>query len=427
VERYVTVEEARETMLSSVERVGTQQVMIDRAVGRRVAEPIDAPDDVPAFDNSSRDGYALRYEDVQTEPNREWQVVDTSAAGDAATQTIGGGEAARILTGAPLPDGADTVVMQEDVNLTADGDAFVLEEEPGGRGEWVRYAGTYLEAGECVLRPGDKLGGAEVGLIASLGTAGVSVFRQPRVAVVTAGDELVDVGQAPGPDQIINSNQYQLAALLERAGAEVVRIPRAPDTVSEVRQAFADAISAADLVVSVGGVSVGDRDVVRTVVDELTGGLETYRVRMKPGKPLAFGIAENDASTPMIGVPGNPNSCFVCFQQFVRPVIQSMQGAKPAEWGLRRMTATLETATESTPHRRQYQAGVLVQPDGNDPGGSGVETPSDAAERLVFRPADGQASGDPSLFCGQNALGIVPEDVARLEAGNPITVELLPE
>lgn len=419
---YVPVETAREALLSSVGPVGEETVLLDDANGRRLAEPVESPGAVPPFDNSSRDGYAFRFDDIDDEPGRELTVVDTAAAGDGADRTVKAGEATRILTGAPMPEGADTVVMQEHVEVLRDGEAIVLEEPPDERGAWIRKAGRFLQSGEVALEPGDILDGPEVGLLASFGRSSVSVYRRPTVAVITAGDELVDVDEVPGPAEIIDSNRYQLSALIRQIGAEVVRIPGASDSVVDVRRAFRQGIRAADLVVSVGGVSVGDRDVVRTVLDELTGGLELYRIRMKPGKPLAFGVATDDAATPLVGVPGNPNSCFVCFQQFVRPMLGVMEGADPKKLGLRSLTATLATETTSPPGRREYQAGTLVRPDDRSEGSE----QRDGTHELVFRPAVGQSSGDPSLFCGADAFGIVPEDIGRLDAGSPITVELLP-
>ncbi|MFB6351178.1 MAG: molybdopterin molybdotransferase MoeA, partial [Bradymonadaceae bacterium] len=255
---------------SAIEPLGTERIFVDRADGRYIAEPIVAPDDVPRFDNSSRDGYAVRWADIDT-GDADLEVVGESAAGHTASRELGPGEAIRIATGGKVPDGADTVVMQE--NCQRSGDTVTIPEPPAdGRGAWIRHAGSYLERGEAVTDPGARLGPAEIGLLASFRDSRIEVFRRPRVAVVSTGDELVDIDSEPGEGQIVNSNAYLLESLLEEAGADPIVLPTAPDDADAIRSAFRSAIASADAVISSGGVSVGDYDEVGGIVDELTGG-----------------------------------------------------------------------------------------------------------------------------------------------------------
>jgi molybdopterin molybdotransferase len=404
-DRFISVERARETILEAIEVVPAERVFLSDCIGRSIAETIRAPDDVPAFDNSSRDGYAFRWADVE-DGVRRFNVVATSAAGQPTDTHIDGGQAARIMTGAKLPDGADTVVMQEHVEV--DGDSIVVDDDADvEEGSWVRHAGRYLSEGEVVLEAGARVTPAGVGLLASFGRSRLDVHRKPRVGIVSTGDELVDIDQTPGPGQIVNSNAHLLESLVEAYGGEPIVFPAAQDTEGAVRQVYEAAIASSDIVISSGGVSVGDHDVVGDVVDALTGGMQFWKIRMKPGKPLAFGTARDGSETPLLGLPGNPNSCFVCFHQFVRPVLGVAQGAPAEEQSPRQMDAILQKEVTSTPHRRQYLAGRLKSVDG---------TPR-------FTAFERQASANTALFVDANAFGLVPEGVDHMSGGDRITVE----
>jgi molybdopterin molybdotransferase len=421
MQQFITVEEARQKILKSLPRVGTERVFLQDALGRVLAEQVEAPEDSPRFDNSARDGYAVRFEDLADE-RPTLRIGGSVAAGKMSSIHVDQGSAVRIMTGAPVPDGADTVVMQENCQVDDESQTLtVLDKPEAGRGAWVRKAGENMAAGETVLEPGDRLGAAELGLVASFGRSVLTVSRRPRVAIVSTGDELVEIDQTPGPGQIINSNAYMLEALVTEAGCDAVVLPVASDTEQAVRAAFERALQDADIVVSSGGVSVGDFDVTRRVVDELTGGMNFWKIRMKPGKPLAFGThdAHNTSATqgksvPLIGLPGNPNSCFVCFHQFVRPALAVMQDIAPDAVRPRQLEATLSSPVSTTPRRRTYLAGHLE----TDPQAAPGEPP-------VFHPAGNQNSGNLRLFCRADAFGLVEEGVAETGAGQRIVVELI--
>lgn len=406
---FITVEDARRRILSHIPTLPAEQVFLKDALGRPLREAVEAPEDAPRFDNSSRDGYALRWEDI-ADGEATLEVVGTTTAGQTADRRVEAGQAVRIMTGAPVPDGADTVVMQENVETDEDGSIHVPTPPSPGRGAWIRRAGSYLKAGEAVLERGDRLSPADLGLLASFGRSRLGVGRRPRVAIVSTGDELVEIDRRPGDGQIINSNAHLLESLVRQADATPVVFPIAPDRAEQTRSTFRHALQSADLVVSSGGVSVGTHDVVRDIVDELTGGMNFWKIRMKPGKPLAFGTTVEDPHTPLIGLPGNPNSCFVGFHQFVRPALRVAEGGAPDRQAPARLKAHLGSAVSSTPHRRQYLAGRL-------------ETPSADADTRVFIPFDRQASGNVALFCGADAFGLVPEGVDEMEKGATIDVE----
>ena len=409
MDTFITVEDARRRILSALDTLGTERVFLGDGDGRHIAESVVAPEDVPRFDNSSRDGYAVRWEDIDA-GEATLEVVGESAAGHTTSREVGPGEAIRIATGAKVPAGADTVVMQE--NCERSDDTITVPEPPTpGRGAWIRHAGSYLTGGEPIADPGTRLGAAEIGLLASQRHARLDVYRRPRVAVVSTGDELVDIDTEPGDGQIVNSNAFLLETLLDGAGADPTVFPIAPDDAETIRAAFRDAIATHDVVVSSGGVSVGDYDEVGDIVDELTDGMAFWKIRMKPGKPLAFGTAGDAPATPVLGLPGNPNSCFVCFHQFVAPVLRVLQGADPETLVERpRTVARLADDIQSTPKRRHYLAGRLETDDGEMP---------------TFLPAPNQASGNPALFVGQDTFGVVPEGTGTMEAGETIAIETI--
>lgn len=411
MKRFITVEEARQQILERLPRLPAERVFLSQAPGRVLAESIEAPTNSPRFDNSARDGYAVRFADLEGD-RPTLALVGSVAAGEMSGLQVEAGTAARIMTGAPVPDGADTIIMQEYCEVDEDaGTVTVIDKPEEGRGAWVRKAGENMAKGEAVLEAGARLGAPDVGLLASFGRSVVKVARRPRVAIVSTGDELVEIDQEPGPGQIVNSNAYMLEALVHQVGGEAIVLPPAPDTEQAVRDTFEQAVQSADIVVSSGGVSVGDFDITRQVVDELTGGMNFWKIRMKPGKPLAFGTSSTGGrDVPLIGLPGNPNSCFVCFHQFVRPALAVMQGVAREDVVPRRLDAVLAKSVQSTPKRRVYLSGTLRSRPGDKP---------------EFVPDDNQNSGNLRLFCGAEAFGVCEEGVASMAAGDEIAVELI--
>jgi len=298
-----------------------ERVELIDAAGRVLARDVTADVDVPGFDNSAMDGYALHGGDIGIARTEGLAIAQRIPAGQVG-EPLPAGAAARIFTGAPLPEGADTVAMQEDCRIQ-DGRLF-LERTPAP-GANVRPRGNDIAAGSTVLRAGTLLRAAHLGLAASVGVTGIEAFRRPRVAIFSTGDELVEPGHPLAPGQIYNSNRFQLTALLHAQGCAVVDLGKAVDTFEATRRLLLMGAEQADLVITTGGVSVGEEDHVRAAL-EAVGRLTLWRIRMKPGKPLAFG---HIGATPFIGLPGNPVSVFVTFLLFARPFLQALQGRTP--------------------------------------------------------------------------------------------------
>jgi len=314
----LTVEEALEQILSRVAPLSTEQVDLLGSLGRVLAEPIASGRDIPPWPNSSMDGYALRAEDCQA-PNATLRVVARIAAGSLPATRIGPGEAARIFTGAPMPAGADAVIPQEDARAERD---HVTLARAVGRGECVRSAGEDVRVGDVALEPGLTIGPAEIGMLATLGHPRVVVYRRPRVAILSTGDELADLGMEPGPGQIPNTNSYTLMAQVIEAGGTPVNLGVARDRREDIEARLRWGQSG-DLLLSSAGVSVGEYDLVKEALEDLGATLHLWRVSMRPGKPITFGSL---GERPVFGLPGNPVSAMVTFELFVRPALRKMGG-----------------------------------------------------------------------------------------------------
>ena len=318
----LTVEEARARLLAQAVAVtGTETVPLLAARGRVLAQPLVSTVAVPPLDVSQMDGYALRAADAATVP-ATLPVSQRIAAGQVGAP-LAAGTIARIFTGAPLPPGADAIVMQE--ATTPAGDAVAIHEAPRA-GQWIRRAGCDIAVGQTVIEAGTRLQAPQLGLAASVGCAQLMVRRRLRVALFATGDELVMPGEPLPPGAIYNSNRSMLAALLESLGCAVQDLGIVPDNAAATRDAFVQAAQGADLIVTSGGVSVGEEDHVKPAV-QAEGALDLWQVAMKPGKPLAFGHVRE---VPFIGLPGNPVSSFVTFLLFARPFILARQGAAAA-------------------------------------------------------------------------------------------------
>jgi molybdopterin molybdotransferase len=314
----LTVEQALSQVLASADALtDVESIPTLRACGRVLATDVVSAMQVPPMDNSQMDGYAVRSLDVPAAPTT-LRVTQRIAAGHVGTP-LEPGSAARIFTGAPVPPGADAIVMQE--ACVANGDKVTINEKPAA-GAWVRRAGVDVEAGQTVLAAGTRLRPQDLGLAASVGVGDLTVRRRMRVAVFFTGDELVMPGEPLPPGRIYNSNRFVLRGLLEKLGCEVLDLGIVPDDRQRTREAFASAAVGADLIITSGGVSVGEEDHVKPAV-EAEGRLEMWQIAMKPGKPLAFGHVRD---VPFIGLPGNPVSSFVTFLLFARPFILRRQG-----------------------------------------------------------------------------------------------------
>ncbi|RMG56176.1 MAG: molybdopterin molybdenumtransferase MoeA [Gammaproteobacteria bacterium] len=351
----LTVEQALERILETVAPVsGRERLHLRQALDRVLLEPVVATFDVPPHRNSAMDGYALRAADLGTDGTR-LRVVGRSMAGAPFEGRVGAGEAVRIMTGAVVPEGADTVVMQEQTER--EGDEVVIRGNHR-EGANIRHPGEDMRAGSTVLEAGRQLNAADVGLLASLGIAEVTVYRRPRVAFFSTGDELRGIGEPLGEGDIYDSNRYTLDALLARLPVERLDMGVIPDDLEAVRKAFREAAAVADLVLTTGGVSVGEADYIKTVLEEL-GQIGFWRIAMKPGKPLAFG---NLGQAHFFGLPGNPVSTMATFVLFVRPALQRMMGRSP-EAPLRLRARVLNDLRKS-PGRKDHQRGILRQEGG---------------------------------------------------------------
>ncbi len=347
----LTVDEARARLLALAQPIGgVEQLAIRSALGRVLAEPVISTLDVPPYVNSAMDGYAVRGADLPAAGEARLRVVGRSMAGAPSDRAVGEGECIRIMTGAMMPEGADTVLMQEAV--TVEDDRIVVG--PGHRpGENVRHRGEDMAVGDCVLEPGRRLLPADIGLLASLGIPEVRVRRRLRVAFFSTGDELVPLGRPLAPGQIYDSNRYTLHAMLSRLGVELLDMGIIPDDRDAVRAAFRDAMTQADVVMTSGGVSVGEADYVKQTLDEL-GQVDFWRMKMKPGKPLAAGRL-GDAL--FFGLPGNPVSVMATFYQFVQPALLRMAGAADEQALILRVRAA--ERLKKSPGRLEYQRGRL--------------------------------------------------------------------
>ena len=395
----LTVEDALERILSRVERLGIERVDVMGALGRVLAEPIVSRATIPPWPNSSMDGYALRAQDTRGEPV-ELAVVGRIIAGAMPSRPLKAGESMRIFTGAPLPEGADAVVPQEDV--AADGDRVTIRGRIAA-GAYVRPAGEDVRAGDVVGEPGRTSGAAEVGLLATLGYSQVRVHRRPRVAILSTGNELADLGMEPGPGQIPNTNTYSLMAQVVEAGADPVNLGVAPDQLEAITERVRWGFASADVLVSSAGVSVGELDLVRAALERSGAELHLWQVSMRPGKPITFGTREG---RPVFGLPGNPVSAMVTFELFVRPALRRMVGADAIDRPRLRARALQPIANPGS--RRGYLRVTLE------------ETATGYGARLT----GDQGSAILRSMVLADGLAIVPPDTT-IAAGEPVDVIVL--
>jgi len=406
------VSDALERLLGEFRPLESEVIPVDEALGRVLAEPLIAPLDLPPFANSSMDGYAVRTADVAGagpgSPVTLNVAVDIPAGARPPSVTLRPGLAARIMTGAPLPPGADAVVPIEATDDAggASGAPPPLEVRilhPAPAGAHVRQPGEDIRAGDTALPAGRAIRAVEVGLLAALGRREVAVVRQPRVAILSTGDELAGADQPLGPGQIRDSNSYALAALITTYGGRPLRLGTAPDRLKAVRARLREAVAAgADLIVSSAGVSVGAYDVVRQAV-EAEGQIGFWRIRMRPGKPMAFGRVK---SVPFLGLPGNPVSAVVTFEIFARPAILKMGGRA----ALKKPQVAVRLSEEVDSDGRESYLRALVERDG---------------AHYVARLTGGQGSNLITSLTRANALVIVPAGVTHVAAGETLTAWML--
>ena len=395
----LTVDEALERILARITPLEPAEVGLLDALGAVLAEDAVADRDVPPFRNSAMDGYAVRGSDVAQSGVR-LRVVGAVAAGSTPDRPVGAGEAIRIMTGAPMPDGADTVVRVED---TDNGTDVVTINAATPTGVAVRGAGEDLRRGEVVLTSGTVLRHPEIGVLASIGRARVRVVRRPNVAVLSTGDELVDITEEPGPGQIRDANRYSLAAAVRASGCAAFELGVARDSADDLRHALGNA-AFGDLVVTSGGVSVGDHDHVKPVVDAM-GQMEFWSIAIRPGRPLAFGeLRTKRGAVPIFGLPGNPVSALVTFELFVRPALLKMAGRTKLQRP--RAQARLLDRIEKPTGLRTF-ARAVYDPDAG-----------------TVRSTGAQGSGILRSMSLANCLVDLPESSAGAQPGEVVTVLL---
>lgn len=392
----ISVEEALTRMLATIQPLPVTQVPLSEALGLVLADEVIAREDMPPFANSAMDGFALRSVDSQPHEGKppRLRVTGGVAAGYLADHAVEAGTAMRIMTGAPVPPGADTVIQHELTNYDGPESTWVEVLQVVAPGNNIRPAGEDMHAGQTILQRGCELGPWEIGILATLGWATVPVVRQPQVAILSTGDEVVEIDQPLQAGKIRNSNGYVLEAAVLRAGARPIRLGIARDTVESLREKFSQAVGS-DLIITSGGVSVGDFDLVKHMMAE-QGEIDFWRINMRPGKPVAFGRI---GATPLLGLPGNPVSAAVTFELFGRPVLRKMLGHtrlfRP------KVEVMVEDGVQDRAARRHYVRAHVTWRDG----------------RFVAQTTGNQGSNIMTSLLNANALVIVPEGGVQIAPG----------
>jgi molybdopterin molybdotransferase len=399
----ISVEKALKTILANFRPLSLEKVNILEARARVIGEDIFTTRNIPSADNSAMDGYAVRHIDTKgaTKVNPlRLKVIEEIPAGKIPKKRLKKGEAARIMTGAVIPDGADSVLRQEDTQKIG---KLVEIYAAVKKNQDIRFAGEDVKKGELVISRGSIIGPAQIGMLASLGRTFVNVHRRPHVAIMATGNELVDIKSEPPPGKIVNSNSYALAAQVLECGGIPLVMSITKDKKSYLQKKFKAALQA-DLIISSGGVSVGDYDLVKDVMAEMGNTMRFWQVAMKPGKPLAFGAIKD---VPLFGLPGNPVSTMVSFEQFVRPCLLKMQGHKNI---FRRTTKAFST------QEIQKRAGVkhFIR--------AIVKKKKD---QYIVSTTGNQGSGILKSMVVANALIVLEENKTQVKKGDIVTVQLL--
>lgn len=401
----ISFEEALDNILSRIHPLGLEKVLLLEGLGRIIGEDIYARRDIPPFDNSAMDGYALKFEDIRESSKDHpvrMEVIEDLPAGSVSKKTIGKGQAIRIMTGAPIPKGADAVIPVEETRKEG-GDTVILKS--AALGENVRRSGEDVKKGERVISKGDLIRPAELGMLASVGRSSVLVYQKPLVAILCTGDELVDVDENPDESKIISSNSYTLAAQVKDCGAVPVQLGIARDRKEEIREKLRQG-TRADVLISSAGVSVGDYDFAKDALGDLGMEMTFWQVSMKPGKPLAFGTIQGK---PVFGLPGNPVSSMVSFEEFVRPSLLKMMGHRQVFRIV--VEAILEEEIRKTAGRRHFIRAFVSFKEGS---------------YFVTTTGD-QGSGILMSMLKANGLIMIPEAQEIAKAGEKVKVQLLGE
>lgn len=404
MQKLTLLEDAQRIVLDACQPLPVEKVGLIEALGRVLGEDIIAPRDNPPWDNSAMDGFAVRWEDIKQEhaitKPMVLKVIEEVPAGKVATKTVGPGQAIRIMTGAPMPKGADTVVKVEDTESTGDSVTIFKEVERGGN---IRPQGEDVKKGDTIIAKGSVLRPAEAGMLAILAKAFVPVYQQPRVAILSTGDELVDLDERLEDDKIVNSNSYGTAAGVREAGAIPILLGIAKDQPAAMKEKIAQGLNADVLVLS-GGVSMGDYDFTKAVFKELGAEMNFWQLAIRPGQPLAFGKIQGKLA---FGLPGNPVSSMVTFEQLVRPALLKMSGHR--SYGRPVVQAVFQEKFSKRPDRRHFLRGILKMENGT----------------LTVRTTGPQGSGILTSMVKANGLIDVPLHAEKLNPGDIVQVQVL--
>lgn len=393
------VDEARQRILQQINAIESwRKVALRDALGQVLHEDVISPLSVPPHANSAMDGYALRGEDLKNDAT-SLRLIGSAFAGRPFAKSVNTGECVRIMTGAMMPEGCDTVIMQEQAEVS--NDCIILHGDHHS-GENVRLAGEDIQTGAVVLSAGHRIIPADLGLLASLGLAELKVRRRIRVAFFSTGDELKSLGESLNPGDIYDSNRYTLFGMLKRLNAEIIDMGVVTDSPDALRQALLQASKEADVVITSGGVSVGEADYVKQLLDEL-GQVNFWKIAMKPGRPLAYGKI---ADTPFFGLPGNPVSVMVTFYQFVQPALHKLAGANYQPPLL--LQAVAAENIRKRPGRFEFQRGLLR---------------SNSANQLEVTMTGEQGSGILHSMSRANCFILLEEDCDGVAAGQSVTVQ----
>ena len=399
----IQVQEALDKILCQIQFKGVERVPLGQALGRVLTEDVVSRINNPPLDNSAMDGYAVIAEDIQSatpENPVKLEMVEEIAAGYTAKGTLKPGQTMRIMTGAPIPPGADAVLMQEDTQK--DGNAILCLDK-ADVAENIRRAGEDVKIGEGVIKKGTTLSPAHIGMLAVIGRSQIAVSQRPTVAILSTGDEILELDETPQGPQIFNSNGHMLAAQIKSAGGIPVYLGIAKDTEKDLMEKFEWALKA-DIVVSSGGVSVGDYDLVKSTLQKMGQDMLFWKVAMKPGKPLAFGRI---GKTPIFGLPGNPVSSFVSFEQFVRPSLRKVLGC--SDLSHKTVQAKLTRTINKKPGRLHFLSSIVSWTDGE----------------YTVTPAGEQGSGILKSAANANGLLIFPLEAEEIKQGQEVAVQLL--